>query len=104
MQILQHIQAIDSLNFLPYLPYKLLFTIKCIKQFLLDTRAHTHTYMSNDRKNYHLQLVIMIVTSLNTLSRYNFSQTQRNLALKFATMMIKMMMMMMMMIAGVAIM
>lgn len=55
-----------------------------------------------DRKNYHLQLVIMIVTSLNTPSQYNFSQTQRNLALKFATMMMKMMMVVMM-IAAVAI-
>lgn len=41
----------------------------------------------------------MIVTSLNTLSRYNFSQTQRSSALKFAVMM-----MMMMMTAAVAIM
>lgn len=53
---------------------------------------HTNT-LNDSKKNYHLQLVIMMVTSLNTLSEYNFNQPQRNLALMFAVMMMIMTMM-----------
>lgn len=53
---------------------------------------HTNT-LNDSKKNYHLQLVIMMVTSLNTLSEYNFNQPQRNLALTFAVMMMIMTMM-----------
>lgn len=68
MQILQHIQAIDSLTFFLYLPYKL-FTIKCIKQFFLDVHIHIQIKLT-EKKNYHLELLIMIVMNFNTLSQY----------------------------------